>query len=240
MRVRGHPARVASRRELECPEESACFGVSASLRGHPRKSPFGGRVGGTMGDHGILESVGLAREQLTALRAALEKEGATAGSRGITGALRDLQGHLDVLQTRYGLLRDILDRTSDIVFAKDRDGRYTMINPQGAEVLGKTMAEVLGSDDRALFEPADAERLMAVDREVVRTGVSQTHEVSFASRGGTSTLLTTTTAWYDRERSVRGVIGVAQDVTERKRRERTAATTQERMRSMAAEIVISE
>jgi PAS domain-containing protein len=92
-----------------------------------------------MNEHELFESVELARNRLTALRARLEKEGAAYGSQEIVSALRDLQEMLDKLQSRYGLLRDILDRTNDVVFAKDRDGRYVMINPQGADMFGKTM-----------------------------------------------------------------------------------------------------
>ncbi len=193
-----------------------------------------------MNEHELFESVELARNRLTALRARLEKEGAAYGSQEIVSALRDLQEMLDKLQSRYGLLRDILDRTNDVVFAKDRDGRYVMINPQGADMFGKTMAEVLGLDDRALFDHTEAERIMAIDRVVMSTREPRTREVTCDFRGVRTTLLTTTFTWHDGEGQVRGVIGIAQDVTERRRIEREAATYRDRMRSMATEIVISE
>lgn len=193
-----------------------------------------------MSEHDLFESVELARDRLTALRARLEKESAVPESREIVNALRDLQELWDRLKTRYGLLREILDRTNDVVFAKDLDGRYVMINPQGADMFGKTIAEVIGADDRALFESADAERIMAIDREVMSTGVPRTREESFDFGGVPTTLLTITTARYDAERNVCGVIGISEDVTERRRSEREVATHHERLRSMAAEIVFSE
>jgi PAS domain S-box-containing protein len=193
-----------------------------------------------MGEHDLFESVELARGRLTALRARLDEQGSAPGSPEVANALRDLQELLDKLQAGYGLLREILDQTNDVVFAKGRDGRYAMINPRGAETFGKTMAEVLGADDRALFELADAERVMAIDLAVMSSGVPRTRDETFQLRGVPTTLLTTTAAWYDPKRSVCGVIGIAQDVTERRRSEREVATHHDRLRSMAGEIVFSE
>jgi PAS domain S-box-containing protein len=193
-----------------------------------------------MGEHELFESVEQARDRLSALRARLELANAPPGSREIVGELHALQALLGKLQARHGLLREILDRTSGVVFAKERDGRYAMINRLGADMLGKTLAEVVGADDRELFELADAERIMAIDREVMSTGEPQTHEETRDFRGVPTTMLATTTAWYDAQRNVRGVIGIAQDVTERRRSEREAAVDRDRMRSMATESVISE
>ncbi|MCE9595324.1 MAG: PAS domain-containing protein [Planctomycetes bacterium] len=193
-----------------------------------------------MSEHELSESVESARDRLTALRVHVEREGAAPGASEVAGSLRDLQATLDKVHARYGLLCEILDRTKDVVFAKDREGRYTMINPQGADMFGKTMGEILGADDRALLPPADAERAMAVDREVMNSGETQTREETCAFLGVVRTLRTTTSAWYDATRHVRGVIGIAQDVTERRRSERDAATDRDRMRSATTEIVIGE
>jgi PAS domain S-box-containing protein len=193
-----------------------------------------------MSEHDLLQSVESARGRLTALRARLEGDGAAPGSSEIVSALRDLQEMFDKVQARCGLLRQILDGTNDVVFAKHRDGRYAMINPLGAEMLGKTMAEVLGADDRALFGPEVGERIMAIDREVMSTGEPRTREEVLALPSARTTMLTTTTAWYDDDRQIRGVIGIAQDVTELRRSERESEVDRNRMRSMAAEIVISE
>lgn len=193
-----------------------------------------------MSEHEIFDSVGKAGERLNALRARMEADAVVGGSREVVSALHDLQELLEELRARYGLLRDILDRTSDVLFAKDDHGRYSMMNPQGARLFRKTVVEVLGHDDRALFGAADAQRIMAVDREVMSTGASRTTEFTYDLLGAPTTLLTTTTTWCDLDQRVRGVIGISQDVTERRQREREREPRAERMRSMAAELVIGE
>lgn len=193
-----------------------------------------------MSERDLFESVEQARGRLTDLRSRLSKDGAAPGSVEIANSLGDLQDMLDRLCGRYELLREILDRTNDMVFAKDRDGRYAMINPNGAVMFGKSVPDILGLDDRALFEHADAERIMADDRDVMATEHARTREETCVLRGVRATLLTTTTTWYDERRNVRGVIGTTQDVTERRRDERESVVRDDRMRAMATEIVIGE
>jgi PAS domain S-box-containing protein len=193
-----------------------------------------------MSEHDLFGSVELAHSQLAALRSRVDQDGAAPARPEIASALLDLQGVLDKLHGRFGLLCEILDLSKAVVFAKDRDGRYAMINSRGAEMLGRTVAEVLGADDRALFENVDAERIMAIDREVMSTGQSRTREEKRDFRGVRTTLLTTTNTWFDADRRVRGVLGIAQGFAGHRGSERDGAVHHDRMRSMATEMVINE
>ena len=193
-----------------------------------------------MSEHDLLQSVEQARHQLTMLRDRLGSEKTAPGSPEIRSALGDLEEMLEKLRARYKLMHEILARTCDAVFAKDRDGRYVMINRKGAGMFGKSVEEILGQDDTALFAREGAERIMAIDRAVMSTGRPQTFEETFVIRGVPTTLLTTQTAWYEPLGTLRGLIGSAQDVTERRRAERGAELQQDRLRSLASEIVIAE
>lgn len=193
-----------------------------------------------MSDHDLLQTVEQMRHQLAALRARLEDRATTPPSPEIRGALGELLEMLERQQLHLGLLREILARTSDSVFAKGRDGRYVMINRAGAEMFGKSVDEILGRDDTALFDRESADRIMAIDRGAMTTGTSSTFEETFGIRGVQVTLLTTETPWYDPPGNLRGLIGTAQDVTERRRAELGAEAQQDRLRSLASEIVIAE
>lgn len=72
------------------------------------------------------------------------------------------------------------------------------------------------------------------------TGRPHTVEDTFDIRGVPTTLLTTQSAWYEPGGRLRGLIGTAQDVTERNRTLRGAELQQDRLRSLASEIVIAE
>ena len=161
----------------------------------PLSASNGGSV--TMSEHGLLQIAELARHQLTALRARLDNEKTALGSSEIRSALGDLVAMLEELQAHYALLYEILARTSDAVFAKDTDGCDLMINLAGAAMFGKSVADILGRDDTALFALESAQRMMAIDRTVMATGRLHTFEETFDIRGVPITLLTTETAWYE-------------------------------------------
>jgi PAS domain S-box-containing protein len=187
-----------------------------------------------------LRSVEQAREQLTTLRVRLEREITAPKAPEIRTALGDLQQTLEKLQARYGLLREILERTTDAVFAKDTTGVYLMINPGGAAMFGRSVESIVGFDDTALFGPEGAQQIMAFDREVMQTGAPRTYEANVNIGGVATTLLTTETAWYEPQGTLRGLIGTSEDITERKRVENIAAAQRDRLRSLASEIVIGE
>ncbi len=188
----------------------------------------------------LLKLAESAKARLAALAAVATRESASPRSTEFVDALRDFEGLLETLQARSELLRELVARTSDLVFAKDRDGRYVMISPRGASLLGKTVAEVLGRDDRELLTSEDAARIRAIDLRVMRTGDQNTRDETCVLLGAPVTLLTTTAPWYDDALQIRGIIGVAQDVTERRRSDLAASTDHDNMQSMATEIVISE
>ncbi len=193
-----------------------------------------------MNERDLLRSVDQARQRLNALRSRLEDEGAPSGTTELASGLGDLEEMLEKLQSASSLLGALLERTSDAVFAKDRDGRYVMINSRGAGMFGRSVAQVLGEDDTALCGREDAERIMALDREVMTSGQPRTLEETLDFQGIPLTLLTTKTAWFDPQGELRGLIGTSQDVTQRRRVEREVAIHQDRLRSMAVEIVMAE
>ncbi|MFN0007893.1 MAG: PAS domain-containing protein [Planctomycetota bacterium] len=193
-----------------------------------------------MSEHDLLRCMERARLRLTALQARLELTRTPTGSPEFNAAVVELVQMVGQLEAHCGLLREILVRTDEAFFAKDRDGRYVVINRKGAAMLGRPVEEILGQNDLALLEPQTAAQVMAVDREIMRTGTSQTSESAFDVAGLPVTMLVIKAAWYDPPGVLRGVIGTARDVSERKRLDHGAEGRQERLRSLASEIVVTE
>lgn len=190
--------------------------------------------------HDLSQDVEQARQRLRILLGRLEKKGVAPGPPEVKSSLDQLMEMLDRIQVHYGLLLEILARATGALYAKDLEGRYVMMNPEGAEMLGVSVEQILGHDDTAVFDSAGAGRIMDIDRAVMSTGSPRTYEDTFVIRGLPITLLTTQTAWYEPRGTLRGLIGSAQDVTERKRVERGSEAQQKRLRSLASEIVITE
>src|SRR6185369_17195703 len=74
------------------------------------------------------------------------------------------------------LLQAVLDGTTDVIFVKDLDGKYLFINRIGAELVSKTIEEVVGQDDSFLFGPEAAEAIRSIDKRVLAERRTTTYE----------------------------------------------------------------
>jgi PAS domain S-box-containing protein len=130
------------------------------------------------------------------------------------------------------LLRAILDAPGDLeVFVKDAQGRYLFINRAGAALLGRTAAEIVGRTDEELFSPETARALRGSDLAVLSSGEARTVEETISPVNDRH-YATTRYPLRDGQGAVTGVIGVARDVTERKRAEQELRLSEERFRRM--------
>ncbi|HEX8160833.1 MAG TPA: response regulator [Pyrinomonadaceae bacterium] len=114
------------------------------------------------------------------------------------------------------ILRAIIEGTTDSVYVKDLGGRYLMINPAGAERLGKPPDEVVGRDDTQLYSPDAARMIIEGERRVMASGRTQTYEEIGTVAGETRTYLSTKGPYRDPQGNVIGLIGISRDITERK------------------------
>ena len=117
----------------------------------------------------------------------------------------------------FDLLKAVSEGTPDVVFVKDRAGRYLMINPAGARNVARPVEDVLGRDDTELFPPDTAARVTANDCRVMATGRAETCEVEAVVAGVPRVFQATKGPYRDRDGSVAGVIGISRDVTDQVR-----------------------
>jgi PAS domain S-box-containing protein len=127
-------------------------------------------------------------------------------------------------------LRGITEGTTDGVFVKDLQGRYLMINSAGAAFAGRSVDEFLGKTDLDLFSPDTAEVVMEKDRQVLMQGVTQTFEESGTANGVSRVYLSTKGPYRDADGRIIGLLGVARDITERKRAEEEMRQSQQKLR----------
>src|SRR6187402_2845400 len=76
----------------------------------------------------IFENVELAQARLVALHERLARQTGGAAPEGALEGLRELTGLMETLRARYELLVQALDRSNEMISAKDLQGRYEMIN----------------------------------------------------------------------------------------------------------------
>ncbi len=114
------------------------------------------------------------------------------------------------------LLRTLIETTGDLVCVKDLNGRYLMVNPAAAQLLGSSPEDVVGKTDADLLLPELAARLEAEDRRVMATENPSTTEEHRTHAGSTRTYLTHRTPYRDSGGQIAGLIVIRRDTTERR------------------------
>jgi PAS domain S-box-containing protein len=133
----------------------------------------------------------------------------------LASATAERDAALNQVREGHSVLHAITEGTTDAIFVKDLDGRYLMINPAGARLLGKSVEEVVGRDDRDLFSVESAAQIMARDRAIMTAGNTATYEETGTAAGVTRTYLSTKGPYRDEEGAIIGLIGISRDITER-------------------------
>jgi len=117
------------------------------------------------------------------------------------------------------LLSEIAYGSADVIFAKDRQGRFTLYNRAACAYVGKTEDEIIGQDDTAVYPPEQAARVRAHDLRVMEENRVMSMEDTFDTLAGTRTFLAIKGPLHDEDGKVVGMYGIARDITERKTNE---------------------
>jgi PAS domain S-box-containing protein len=123
------------------------------------------------------------------------------------------------LQKSYNLLQTVIEGTPDAIFAKDLQGCFLLANSMTATIIGKPVEEILNRDDRDMFPSEIAQTLRETDRQIMTTGETQILEEEVPLNGTLRTYLSAKSPWRDAQGNIIGLVGIARDITERKRAE---------------------
>ena len=114
---------------------------------------------------------------------------------------------------------NILRHTPAVVYVKDREGRYTYVNPRFTELFGVRNAEVRGKTDFDVFPYEFAHAFRENDRKVLAGRTSIQVEETFPQEGGAHVYLSTRFPIYDDEGVPTTLCGISTDISEIKKAE---------------------
>lgn len=131
------------------------------------------------------------------------------------------------------LLQAVLDGTSDVIFVKDIAGKYLFINRIGAQLVGKSVDEVVGQDDSLLFKREAVAGIRAMDKKIMAEGTPITYEHPGPGDAFERTFLTTKSPLHSSQGELIGVIGIARDISSQKRAAEVLAESARRFSTLA-------
>ncbi len=124
------------------------------------------------------------------------------------------------LKASHSLLTAIVEGTQNPIFVTDMNGRFVLVNSKAAELVGRPVEEIIGRDDAAIFPPELAQRIAEEDRRIFATGESGSYErVGVMVNGEERSYLNTKSIYRDHDGKPLGLVGIAHDITDRRRAE---------------------
>jgi PAS domain S-box-containing protein len=132
-------------------------------------------------------------------------------------AQEELKGYAQDLERqvrkRTREIASIFKFTPAVVYLKDSQGRYQLVNPRFEELFGLSQEEVKGKTDHDLFPEAIADQLRSNDLQVLAEECSYQVEEQVFHGDGMHTYLSVKFPLYDEFGLASGLCGISTDIT---------------------------
>jgi len=131
----------------------------------------------------------------------------------------ELRLQLARLRETEARLLAFVEHSPNLIFLKDRQGRYLYVNQECKRALRISDEQTKGKRDDEIFEAQQAIAFQANDRRVLEEGVPMEFEETSLQEDGQHTSIVHKFPLFDAEGEIYAIGGIVTDITERKREE---------------------
>jgi two-component system cell cycle sensor histidine kinase/response regulator CckA len=142
---------------------------------------------------------------------------------GVARDVTDRRSAEEAVRAQKEFLREIIDNSPNLIFVKDWNGRFDLANQAVADIYGTTVSNLVGKSDADFNSSAEeVARFLRDDREVI-----ESLQPKVVAEESVTDARTDQVRWFQMVKvpligpggSARQVLGVATDISERKRLE---------------------
>ena len=156
--------------------------------------------------------------------------GLAAGGGRVLGKRTDTDRILREIESNWG---GLVELSPDPVFVVRRDGRYIYVTPACARFLGVERSAAVGKQVSDFFQPDETKAMLEGLEYVFRENQAVQREERLLRDGSPHYCLTLLAPICDRSGDVTAVVGLARDITERKKAEEGLKRSQAQLRRLA-------
>jgi len=161
------------------------------------------------------------------------RDGTVLGVNVVVQDITERKRSEDALQRSHAFIRQIIDTDPNLIFVKDSQGRFTLVNRAVADCYGTTVEELVGKTDADFnAQRQQAADVQVNDREVLE-GLHEmftAEEVITDASGGVRWLQTVKRPILNEQGKANYVLGVATDITQRRMAEEALRRSEELLR----------
>ena len=126
----------------------------------------------------------------------------------------------DELKKKQQFLNTILDNVDAYIYIKDLNFRYTYVNRAMQKAIGDPLKKIIGHDISSVYDEETARLIKESDKETLIRGKRIVMEEEINKDGHeTVYILVKKVPLYDKDGKIYALLGVATDITQRKRQE---------------------
>ncbi|MGR8918038.1 MAG: response regulator [Gammaproteobacteria bacterium] len=147
----------------------------------------------------------------------LDAEGQLFATAGVSTDISEILQAQAELGRAQQLAQSVFDNSDAVIFTKDLDGRYTLVNRKWVEATGVPREDALGRTSGEVLTEAAMSAIGESDGEVLRTLRPRVIELTMESSAGPRTYMESKFPLLDEDGRPFGIAGIATDVTPMKR-----------------------
>lgn len=128
-------------------------------------------------------------------------------------------------------LQAFFENSPNLIFLKDRNGRYLHVNKEFKRAFGITEEQIKGKKDDEIFSAEQAAGFQANDRQLLEAGIPMEFEEVASEQDGQHTSIVHKFPLFSTDGDISAIGGIATDITERKKEESARRMVEDKLRA---------